>query len=187
MTNVGENLKDPFGFWNENGKLTYHQGNVRIYNMDRQNYLFVDQVMYASTAERAWYALNVYPHAKGRCLEIGLGLGVASKAILSNKRVSHLLTIESNDYVIAAFGRPLLKHNILHANVYEWVNNLYNAEEMYDFIFVDHYTFDEEELNKLVQLSVDLKPLLKKDGRMVFWIDENGPEEDKHLIKQLEV
>jgi hypothetical protein len=50
---------------------------------------------------------------------------------------------------------------------------------------VDHYTFEEEELASLIQLATDLKPLLKKDGRMIFWIDENGPEEDKELIRQL--
>ncbi len=178
-------LRDPFEFWDENGHLEYQQGNVRIYVMDRQLYLFVDQVMYASTTERDWYALNVYPYAHGRCLEIGLGLGVASKAILANKKVSHLLTIENNEHVINAFGRPLLKHNILQADVYDWATHLYDAEEMYNFIFVDHYTFEEEELAKLIQLAEDLKPLLKKGCKMVFWIDENGPDEDKELIKEL--
>ena len=153
--------------------------------MDRELYLFVDQIMYASTTERSWYALNVYPYAKGKCLEIGLGLGVASKAILANKKVSHLLTVESNEYVIAAFGRPLLKHNILHANVYDWILGLKNIGALYDFIFVDHYTFEEEELVNLIQLAEKLKCLLKKDGKMVFWVDENGPDEDKQLIRSL--
>lgn len=174
-----------FDWWEENGTLEFQQENVRIYRMDNETYLFVGPVMYASTTERSWYGNNVFPHVTGKCLEIGLGLGVASKVILARPDMSHLLTIEKNENVIAAFGRPLLRHNILHADVTEWVTSLVNWEPMYDFIFVDHYTFEEEELELLDWLASSLKMLLTPNGKMVFWIDENAPDEDKEEIKKL--
>ncbi len=175
----------PFDWWTENATEEFIQGNVRIYDMDGDKYLFVGPVMYASTTERNWYITNVYPYARGKCLELGLGLGVASKVMLANDRVTHLLTVENNEHVIGAFGKPLLKHNILHADAMEWVSNFPVLEPMYDFIFVDHYTFEEEELEMLQWLGTALQRLLKPGGKMVFWIDENGPDEDKEKIRKL--
>jgi len=56
---------------------------------------------------------------------------------------------------------------------------------MYDFIFVDHYTFDEDEFYMLEEGATALKSLLKPGGKMVFWIDENAPEEDQEQIRKL--
>lgn len=180
-----EQMKDPFDYWNRNSHLEYQNDNVRIYDMEGHKFLFVGQMMYASTRERGWYIRNVMPHAKGKCLEIGLGLGVASKCILAKSNVSHLLTIENNEGVIEAFGRPLRNHNILYMDVNSWLEGLVSFEPFYDFIFVDHYTFDEEDMEYLPKLAEKLRPLLKPDGNMVFWIDENADEEDKDLIKSL--
>lgn len=178
-------VSGPFDWWNENASLEFQQGDVRIYDIEGGKYLFVDQTMYASTTERSWYIRNVMPWARGKCLELGLGLGVASKVILAKPDVDHLLTIENNESVIAAFGKPLLKHNILNADALKWVSGFPVLEPMYDFIFVDHYTFEEEELEMLQWLAMALKNLLKPGGKMVFWIDENAPEEDQTKIKNL--
>jgi spermidine synthase len=177
--------KDPFQFWNDNAKLIFQQEEVRIYDIDDDEYLFVGQIMYASTSERRWYLHNVYPHAKGKCLEIGLGLGIASRVILLSKKVSHLLTVEKNENVIAALGQPFPRHNILSADVYEWAKNLYLLEPTYDLIFVDHYTFESEDFEELEELQAVLKPVLKKGGRMIWWIDENAPDEDQEQVKNL--
>ena len=178
-------MRSAFDWWDENGTLEFTQGDVRIYDMDDQKYLFVGPIMYASTSERGWYIRNVYPHARGKCLEIGLGLGVASKVMIANNRVKHLLTVENNEHVIAAFGKPLEKHNILHADATQWVSEFPRLEPMDDFIFVDHYTFEEEELEALQWLGTGLKSLLRPGGKMVFWIDENAPDEDREKIKDL--
>ena len=179
-------MKSAFDFWDKNANLEFQQDNVRIYQMDGQHYLFVDQTMYASTTERAWYIHNIMHYAQGKCLEIGLGLGVASKVILARPEVTHLLTIENNEAVIAAFGKPLPRHNIAAADVHEWLNNFIDPSAMYDLIFVDHYTWDDEDTYfELEELSFKLSPLLKKGGRMVFWVDENAPEEDKDQIRKL--
>lgn len=181
--------KGTFHFWNENGKLTYQEGDVRIYNVDGEDYLFVGPVMYASSIERKWYVKNVHGKARGKCLEIGLGLGVASKVILANSDVRHLLTVEKEPEVIKAFGRPLPRHNILEKDVHEWVLNIFEvqkfSEPFYDFIFVDHYTDMEEDYDDLKNLQEMLRPLLKVGGNMVFWIDENAPPEDQFLIRSL--
>lgn len=178
-------MKDPFDYWNRNGFLEYQNDDVRIYDMEGHKYLFIGQVMYASTTERAWYIKNVMPYAHGKCLEIGLGLGVASKCIIVKPEVRHLLTIEKNDGVIEAFGRPLRNHNILHMDINEWLENIMVFEPIYDFIFVDHYAFDEEDLEGLPQLAERLRPLLKPGGNMVFWIDENAEDDDKNLVREL--
>jgi spermidine synthase len=175
----------PFDWWDINATPDFFQGDVRIYDMDGEKYLFVGQTMYASTTERGWYIKNVMPHARGKCLEIGLGLGVASKVILTKAEVTHLLTIENDENVIGAFGRPLHGHNILHMDAMKWVSEFPVLDPMYDFIFVDHYTFEEEELEPLQALSTGLRYLLRPGGKMVFWIDENAPEEDQEKIRNL--
>ncbi len=176
---------EPFDFWDKNAVLEYNEEDVRVYRMDNEHYLFIDQIIYASTTERLWYIQNVMPHAKGRCLEVGLGLGVASKVILAKPEVKHLLTIEQNEAVIGAFGRPLTRHNILWADVYKWVGNFQEPTPMYDLIFVDHYTWDEDVLFLLEDLAFKLELLLKEDGRMIFWVDEAAPDEDKDQIRKL--
>jgi spermidine synthase len=178
--------KGPFDFWDKNAVLEYHQENVRIYRMDGEHHLFVDQIMYASTTERTWYIHNVMHYAKGKCLEIGLGLGVASKVILARPEVTHLLTVENNEAVIGAFGKPLPRHNILCTDIYQWVDSFIDLSPMYDLIFVDHYTLeDEEEIYALEDLAYKLEPLVKEGGRMIFWVDENAPEESKDQIRKL--
>ena len=174
-----------FDFWESNGFRAYEKGDVRIYTVEGEDYLFVGPTLYASTSERPWYIKNVMPHAKGRVLEIGLGLGCASKVILAKPQVSHLLTIEQNENVISAFGRPLNKHNILLTDVNDWVKNIPQVNPFYDLIFVDHYTFSEETLYQLEELAIRLSPMIKEGGRMIFWVDENAPEEDKELIRRL--
>jgi spermidine synthase len=176
-----------FDWWERNGQLAYNAGDVRIYNVESQDYLFVGQTLYASTTERPWYIHNIMNHARGHCLEIGLGLGCASKVILANKKVDHLLTIESNEHVIASFGKPLPRHNILWADANEWVRSIPEKFPMYDLIFVDHFTMsdDEEQILGLVSLGQELVDLLKSGGRMIFWVDENAPEEDQEIIRKL--
>ena len=179
-------MKDAFSFWKKNGQLDFLQGDVRIYSIGSDDYLFVGQTMYASTTERPWYIKNVLPYVKGSVLEIGLGLGCASKVILANPAVRKLLTIENNPDVVAAFGRPLPRHLILLTDIYGWAEKVPKETPLYDFIFVDHYaSIEEEEVEKLRVLAVLLAPLVKNGGRMVFWIDVNAPESDQAALKEL--
>jgi phospholipid N-methyltransferase len=178
--------KGPFDFWLKHGLLEFEQGDVKIFTVDGDNFLFVDQVLYASTSERAWYLKNVYPQAKGKCLEIGLGLGVASKVILTNPEVTTLLTIEKNIDVISAFGDTFRHHILLNMDVNEWVAAAAHAGPIYDFIFVDHFAeMDDESYPDLKELVDKLKFNLKQTGKLVVWIDENAAEEDKKAYRKL--
>lgn len=168
-----------FEFWEKSGFLEFHQGNVRIYRVEGEQYLFVDQTLYASTTERSWYIQNIMPYVKGKCLEIGLGLGVASKVILANPQAQSLLTIEKNDGVIAAFGKPLYKHMILQQDINEWLNWPRLRGNSYDFIFVDHFAnMEDEEYEEVAKVVDKLKWLLRSEGKLIVWLDENAPEED---------
>lgn len=179
-------MKAPFDWWEENARLDFMRGNVRIYNVEGEDYLFVGQTIYASTKELPWYVHNVYNHAKGRVLEVGLGLGCASRLICKSPKVKHLLTIEKNEDVIAAFGKPLRHHHIIHADINKWIKDIPTEFPFFDMIFVDHYTMGDEDIYpELQELAGKLSPLVKEGGRMVFWIDENAPEEDQEFIRKL--
>ena len=177
--------KDPFDWWKRNANLEFESGDVRIYNIEGEDYLFIGQTIYASTKELPWYIHNLYSKIRGQVLEIGLGLGCASRLICSCSRIKHLLTIEKNEDVILAFGRPLSHHHIIHADINEWSKNLAPVD-MFDLIFVDHYTMGDEDIYpELEELSMRLRPLVKKNGNLVFWIDENAPDEDQEFIRKL--
>ena len=178
--------KGPFDFWLENGLLEFEQGDVKIFTMDGDNFLFIDQVLYASTSDRDWYLKHVFSYARGKCLEIGLGLGVASKVILTNPEVTTLLTIESNFDVISAFGDTFRHHMLLNMDVNTWIETAAHAGPIYDFIFVDHFAeMDEEFYPDLKELVDKLKLNLKQDGKLVVWIDEHAAEEDKKAYRKL--
>jgi spermidine synthase len=178
-------MRGPFDFWERNGTLTYQHEDVRIYRVEGEDYLFVGNTLYASSTELDWYIKNVHPHARGKCLEIGLGLGIASQAILANKAVRHLLTVEKVPEVIEAFGKPLPRHMLLEADIYKWIDGWVWKKPTYDLIFVDHYTLDIEELQLMMELRDNLRPLLRPKGNMIFWIDENAPDEDQEAFKNL--
>jgi len=178
-------MKQPFDFWDKNAQLSYDKGNVRIYTLNREDYLFVDQTLYASSTETSWYIRNILLPAKGNVLEIGLGLGCASKIMLSNPKLEKILTIEKNPYVIAAFGSPMPRHKIVQADINEWLAGV-PKEPRYDFIFVDHYTNqDEDTFEELRSLKSNLKKILKKQGKIIFWYDNNLAPEEKKAIKSL--
>lgn len=178
-------MKQPFDFWDKNGRLYYDKGNVKIYQLEGEEYLFVDQTLYASSTETSWYIRNILLPAKGNVLEIGLGLGCASKILLSNPKLESLLTIEKNPYVIGAFGKPMPRHKIVNADIYEWLAG-HPVGPRYNFIFVDHYTNqDEETFEELATLKKNLKKVLQKQGKIIFWYDSNLDPQEKKAIKSL--
>lgn len=179
-------MKSPWDFWLKNGLLEWEQGDVKVFSMDGENFLFVDGVMYASTSERAWYIKNVLPHVRGRCLEIGLGLGVASKVILSSPDVTTLLTVEANSDVIEAFGWTFRHHMLLNRDVNEWIEGAAHAGPIYDFIFVDHHAeMDDESFPEMETLVKKLKLNLRQGGKLVVWIDEHAAEGDRDAYRKL--
>jgi len=178
-------MRDPFDFWNENGKLLWEQGDARVYEVDGQRYLFVDQTMYASTTERDWYIHNLMSKVRGQVLEFGLGLGVASLVMLA-AGLTHLTTIEKNKNVIWGYGRPLPFHNVIESDADVALEALSRSELKYDFIFIDHYAhLDEETLDYLRNFVEKCRNLLVLGGNLVVWYDETLPDPDIASIRAL--
>lgn len=172
-------------YWDKNAVLEFKKDNVRLYRMGNQRFLFENEEICYSTSERNWYVKNVMPYAKGKALQIGLGLGLASKCILLKRKVNHLLTVEENENIIEAHGKTLTGHNILYKNPEQWLDLVSHNGPTYDFIFVENYVFDDEILENLPNLAEKYYSILKPNGNIIFWIDENAEEEDQRLVKSL--
>lgn len=118
------------------------------------------------------------PH--GKCLEIGLGLGVASKYILSCSKVESLTTVEIDSDVIIVhemidrIDDP--RHEIIHAGGLDFI---VLTDERYDFIFLDYYSIIDEDTLEILDIYVKAaRKLLTDGGTILAWFDPYTPEED---------
>lgn len=177
----------------EEGTLLAESGEARVYGMDiegRQE-LFLElgpgHTLWAHSLEWEDYVYQLQGRPHGECLEIGLGLGVASRYILSCPKVEHLTTIEINPDVIEVqkkinpiddkWGQIAFKerHTIYNA---EGLSYMYATRKRYDFIFIDCYDrIDEETLPMISDMAYAAKRILKRDGEVVGWFDQYTPEE----------
>jgi len=177
----------------EDGIIVAESGDARVYRMDIEgsSELFLElgsgHTLWAHTMEWEDYVYQMKGRPQGECLEIGLGLGVASKYILSCPKVEHLTTVEINEDVIKlqdqvnpiddkwgliSFGD---KHTILNS---EGLAYTYATKKRYDFIFIDCYDrIDEETLPVIADMAFACRRVLKEDGEVVCWFDKYTPEE----------
>jgi len=123
-----------------------------------------------------------FPH--GKCLEIGLGLGVASKYILSFPEVESLTTVEINPDVIivqemiTTLDDP--RHKVVNMNGLDFI---LQTEEKYDFIFFDHYSIIDEETLEMLSTYADVaSKILNTDGTLLAWFDTYTVEQDANLF-----
>ena len=175
------------------GKLLAESGNMRIYLFD--NMLHLEEgpghTLWAIEDEIHEYKDQIRDYPHGDCLEIGLGLGVASKYILSCDGVDSLTTVELQQDVINVQKETNFindpRHTIVCMDGWEYI---VHTDKRYDFIFMDHYHFIDEEGLPFIEKYVNMckKRVLKKDGRMVAgilkeggkivaWLDVSTPEE----------
>lgn len=115
----------------------------------------------------------------GKCLEIGLGLGVASKYILSCPKVESLTTVEIDPDVIAvqkkANGINDSRHTIVHAGGLDFI---ILADEKYDFIFLDYYSIIDEDTLEILDAYVKAaRKTLADGGTILGWFDPYTPKE----------
>lgn len=177
----------------QDGELLVESGDAKIYKMNDELYLEIGpgHTLWALESEISDYIDQLGDDPRGDCLEIGLGLGVASRYLLSFPRVDHLTTIEKNEDVIKAhsliqeedrnkdFYYDPDKHLILNADGLEY---LYQTRKMYDFIFVDCYDrIDEETLPFITDIAFACQRVLKPEGKVIGWMDPYTPE--KHARK----
>lgn len=166
------------------GEVIAEHGNAVVYKMNGELFLEIGpgHTLWALESELADYVVQLKDFPRGRCLEIGLGLGVVSRYLLSFPKVEHLTTVELNPDVIAVHNKikesdrgTVLryspdKHRILNADGLQYA---YQTNQRYDFVFVDFYDrIDEDTLPQITDMVKACKRLLTPNGKIMGWLDK---------------
>lgn len=161
------------------GELLAESGEARIYKMNGE--LFLEKGpghnLWALESELQDYMEQLSDWPRGDCLEIGLGLGVASRYLLSFPRVKSLTTVEIDKDVVKVqkAANPIKddRHTIINADGLYYA---YLTKKEFDFIFLDFYAhIDEDTLPAIADMAVACKRILKEDGKMMGWLDKHTP------------
>lgn len=177
------------GIYFQDGEIIAESGDARVYEYNNDTFLEVGSAhhLWALGSESVDYANQLKDKPKGNVLEIGLGLGVASRYILSMHNVRALTTIEKNKDVIdvynilrgrdeqfeQVFGHK--KHLILNT---DGLSYLYNTNRKFDFIFMDFYdVIDEDTLPEIADMVIGCRRVLAKNGKIMGWFDPYTPDE----------
>lgn len=174
------------------GKVVAQSGDVKVYSMDNQLFLEIGPAhdLWALESEAIDYIDQLKDEPKGKCLEIGLGLGVASRCLLTYPQVKHLTTVETNIDIIETHKQliPLLdkkakkwlpytedRHTIVNCEGLEYLL-ITNAK--YDFIFLDFYKgIDEDSLPAIEDMVNAARECLTDRGIIRGWFDPYTPLE----------
>ena len=169
------------------GDLIAERGEARVYLYNGLLHLEIgpghNLWMVENEIDELSQQIGDYP--RGKCLEIGLGLGVASRYILSFPEVESLTTVEINPDVIAIHELVVnqisdLRHKIVNANGLDFI---LQTEEKYDFIFFDYYSIIDEETLELLDTYVKVaRKTLADGGTILGWFDPFTPEEDANMF-----
>lgn len=172
----------------EDGVVVAETGKAKVYKMSNELFLEIGpgHNLWALESELKDYIWQLKEFPRGHCLEIGLGLGVASRYILTFPKVEHLTTVEINQEVIDVHRKiketdrkfrldyDPNKHRIIKANGIEYA---YQTKQRYDFIFIDCYDgIDEDTLPLIADMAIACSKILKPGGKMLGWLDKNTPE-----------
>lgn len=172
------------------GELIAEHNTARVYKMEGELFLELGppgtHSLWALESELDDYMHQLGDLPRGQCLEVGLGLGVASRYILTFPQVEHLTTVEINEDVVAVHdkideshrGRQLdydrSKHRILNTDGLEYA---YRTSRLYDFIFIDCYDVIDEDTIPLIADMINANSrILKPNGAMIGWLDKHTPE-----------
>jgi len=163
----------------KDGLLLAESGGVCVYKMN--NSLFLEKgpghTLWASSNEFGDYIQQLGSFPNGDCLEIGLGLGIVSRYLLSFPRVKFLTTVEIDKDVIAVQKKVNYiddnRHTILNTN---GLHYSYLTKKRFDFIFLDFYTIiDEDTLPQIADMVVACKKILNRNGKIMGWLDKYTP------------
>jgi len=163
------------------GELLSQSGNVKVYKFMDLLHLEIGpgHNLWAIESELEDYIWQLNDRPKGNCLEIGLGLGVASKYILSCPKVDSLTTVEISEDVIEVQKQVNTivdkRHRIVSA---DGLIYMYATNKKFDFIFVDCYDIiDEDTLPLIYDYAYACKRVLNDNGEAIGWFDKATPEE----------
>ena len=166
------------------GELIAEQGEARVYLYDGLLHLEIGpgHTLWMVESEIEELSQQIGDLPRGNCLEIGLGLGVASRYILSFPKVKSLTTVEINPDVIAVHQMVNYIDDARHKGINgDGLDFILQTEEKYDFIFFDHYSIiDEETLEMLNTYVKASEKILNKNGIILAWFDPYTPEEHAH-------
>lgn len=163
------------------GELIEKSGDVCVYEMNGVLYLEhgPGHSLWADSEEIKELREQIDDKPNGDCLEIGLGLGVASKLILDKKNVKLLTTVEIDPDVIAIYEKMHPEqpenHKIVNASGMDY---LVQTDKTFDFIFLDFYDVIDEETLPEIKDHVEVgKDKLNPGGEIMGWFDPFTPEE----------
>jgi hypothetical protein len=173
----------------QDGKKIAESGDTRVYELNNKLFLEKGQghTLWALEDEIEDYIIQLESWPKGDCLEIGLGLGVASRYILTFPKVKSLTTVEIDVDVINTqeMANPIDNdsHLILNADGLYYA---YETKSMFDFIFLDFYdVIDEDSLPVIADMAVACERILKRGGKMVGWLDKHTPGDHAAIFMSL--
>lgn len=163
------------------GELIAESGEVRVYKFMNILHLEIGpgHNLWALSSEQEDYIWQLNDRPRGDCLEIGLGLGVASKYILSCPLVKSLTTVEINSNVIEVQRQVNYidddRHLVLNT---DGLIYMYATNKKFDFVFLDGWDIIDEDTLPMIADYVKAAKRLLKDGReVVGWFDKQTPEE----------
>lgn len=180
------------GIYFKDGEVVANCGEVTVYRMSGELFLEVGpgHNLWALESEYVDYMPQLGDKPRGKCLEIGLGLGVASRCILTHPAVTSLTTIELRKDVIHTHNEiiPLLDEKVEKWAPYDYdrhfiVNQdglkyMLRTAEKYDFIFMDFYKhIDEDTLPTIKDMIAAARICLAEDGIISGWLDPYTPME----------
>lgn len=180
-------MSKPGVIYFKDGKLVAEANSAKVYKMNGDLYLEIGpgHTLWALESEITDYMGQLVDYPRGQCLEIGLGLGVVSRYMLTFPKVEHLTTVEINKDVIEVhskidekdrgvkFPYDSKKHRILCADGIEYA---YLTKRRYDFIFIDCYDrIDEETLPLIADMHRACSRILKPKGMIIAWLDKHTP------------
>jgi len=161
------------------GDLVAKSGEVRVYEMEGSLYMESGRgTLISSDRDLSDYIWQISSKPFGNCLVIGLGLGVASKYILSLPKVTTITTIEESKDVIKTQKEifPINDGRLKIINT-DYLPYLYKSGSRFDFIFVDCYNIiDETTFPLIADIVVACKRRLSKQGVLIGWLDSSTPE-----------
>lgn len=168
------------------GKVIAQSGDVKVYEFEGSQYLDINHQLWMRSTEIKEIVEQIDNKAKGKCLEIGLGLGIASDYMLATG-ASSLTTIEIDSDVIAVYKQLNVvdpRHRIIRGSGRDF---LVSTDEQFDFVFLDFYSLIDEETIKEIGDYVDLiisRQILKSGGEIVAWFDPYTPDEIAETFEQ---
>lgn len=159
------------------GEIIAESGDVKVYDFKGDHYLEIGpgHNLWAISNEIVEYKDQLGDKPRGACLEIGLGLGVASEYILSQSSVKSLITIENNNDVINTYRQLIgFTHMIINMTGIDFI---LSTTDTFDFIFFDFYgVIDEDTIEELQAYIRASQRILNDGGEIMGWFDIYTPE-----------